>query len=72
MDVEQAEEPAPSRLELLKKYLSADGVVSSENRWWAGKSFDFKTNGGGDGETADSEHAPSAEVRNDTLLWFTM
>jgi hypothetical protein len=38
--------------ELLRKFLSADGVVSSEKRWWSGSvGFDFKD------DSADGKNA---------------
>ena len=67
MDVE-SEEPV-DRLALLKKYLSSDGVVSSEKRWWTGShGFDFKT---GAAETSNDDSGPTAEVtQRMTLLFF--
>lgn len=67
MDVD-SEEPV-NRRELLQKYLSADGVMSSEKRWWTGsQGFDFKNNAAGEGSKSgaagDSNvHTPSSEVQ---------
>jgi hypothetical protein len=63
MDI-ASEEPVvvDNRLTLLKKYLSVDGVVSSEKRWWTGsQGFDFKT---GATENDSNDAGPSAEVIN--------
>ena len=47
------------RIDLLKRYLSVDGVMNSEKRWWSGSNgFDFKA------ESESGEHLPSAEVHS--------
>ena len=63
MDDNDSEEPV-DRMELLKKYLSVDGVVSSDKRWWTGsQGFDFRTGAAEDGK---GDTGPSAEVRATT------
>lgn len=51
------------RLEQLKKYLSVDGIVSSDKRWWSGShGFDFKVDAGNSGPAAVTELEPTEKV----------